>query len=199
MSSDTCRDEASPDECPFPCDTCIDPGDCEDCLDCLVWPERVVDPPMPTWTPKARTSPVRTRELQDVRDRLDVGRRVGLALRRVRRKGGLSQTALAEQVGWPASSLSRAEHDASSIPLGKVDGLLRQVGHRLAVVEDDDEPTAAPGELPDKVWGTADLLARDRRGRRFPPFARLTWEDPLDRDLYRRHTRQLPEWTWQLP
>lgn len=96
--------------------------------------------------------------------------------------------------------MSRAEHDASSMSLARVDGLLRRVGHRLAIVEDSDcQPTAAPDELPDESWGTVDLIARDRRGRRFPPFAHLTWEDPVERDLHGRHGQPLPEWTWTRP
>lgn len=200
MTSDVLREDELPDECPFPCDLCPDPGDCEDCLDCLLWPEKVVDPPISPWAPRVRTSPVRTHELQDIRQRIDVGRRVGLVLRRVRRHGHLSQAALADRVGWPTSSLSRAEHDASSMSLGRIDTLLRQVGHRLAIVADGDSPAAsAAGELPDEAWGTAELLARDRRGRRFPPFAQLTWEDPLERDLHGRHGQPLPEWTWTWP
>lgn len=199
MTSDhPCQDEL-PDDCPFRCDLCPAPGDCEDCLDCLVWPETVPTHPMPPWTPRVRSSPVRARELEEARRRLDVGRRVGLVLRRVRRRERLTQTDLAEHVGWTTSSMNRAEQDASSMSLGRVDGLLRRVGHRLAVVEDSDQSATAADELPDEAWGTIDLIARDRRGRRFPPFARLTWEEPMARDLYRRHGQALPEWTWTSP
>lgn len=212
MTADLPREDELPDECPFPCNLCPSPGDCEDCLDCLVWPETVPVHPMPPWTPRARSSPVRARELEEARRGLDVGRRIGLVLRRVRRRERLSQSALAAHVGWTPSSLNRAEQDASPMSLGRVDGLLRRVGHRLAIVEVADRPPAAAAtgptapvtdadvdEVPDEVWGAADLIARDRRGRRFPPFARLTWEDPMDRDLYRRHGKPLPEWTWWNP
>lgn len=202
MTFDATQEDDLPDECPFPCDLCPTPGDCEDCLDCLLWPETVSMRAMPPWTPRARSSPVRTRDLEEARRRLGVGHRVGLVLRRVRRRSRLSQAALAVQVGWTASSMNRAEQDASSMSLGRVEGLLRRVGHRLAIVEESDQPAAAaaaPDELPDETWGAADLIARDRRGRRFPPFARLTWEDPVDRDLYHRHGQPLPEWTWSVP
>lgn len=199
MRSDASRIDHPIDECPLRCDVCREPGDCEDCLDCLLWPDIAGDEPLPIREPKARSSPVRTRDLHDARQRLDVGRRVGLVLRRARRRGRLSQAALARQVGWSASSMNRAENDASSMTLGRIDGLLRQVGHRLAVVEDRPLPApacaSASGELPDEVWGTEELLARDRRGRRFPPFVRLTWEGPLDRAVVRRRGGPLPEWT----
>ncbi|MGN7247080.1 helix-turn-helix domain-containing protein [Janibacter anophelis] len=196
-------------ECPFPCELCPGPGNCEDCLHCLLWPKTVEEVPTPPWSPRARATPLRAKELALARLDLTVGRIVGLVLRRARGRAGLSQSAMALRIGWSSSSLDRAERDASKISLERTDDLLRHVGHRLIIVTDDppEPPPDQRGELSDPhatevlatAFGTDELLARDRRGRRFPPFARLTWEDPSERRLYERHGRPLPEWTWTRP
>lgn len=185
------------DGCPLPCEECPEPGDCEDCLSCLYWPEPVPELVQRPWTPRAPTSPLRPAALEGAREELVIGRRVGLVLRRERGRSGRSQSAFARDVGWSRSAMNRAENDAGSIGVAKLDELLRRVGHRLAVVRADTEEAA--GEDPRTAWGVEELVVRDRRGRRFPPFAVVTWEDPSDRVLYPRHGRPLPEWTWRRP
>lgn len=49
--------------------------------------------------------------------------------------------------------MGRLEHDATQIPLGKVEALLRHTGHRLAIVE-----IVGQGEVDELQWGAADLL-----------------------------------------
>ena len=60
--------------CPMPCERCdaLGPGGCEDCLDCLLWPEvppgrSTGGPPLP-----GRTSPTKTAELRAARTRLAI-------------------------------------------------------------------------------------------------------------------------------
>lgn len=62
---------------------------------------------------------------------LPAGRAVGLHLRTYREEHGLSQRALARELGWSQPTLSRAESDASAMWLGRVDAALRHTGARL--------------------------------------------------------------------
>lgn len=182
--------------CPMPCSACSDVGDCEDCLDCLYWPEVVRAPP-PTTSPRGPTAPTRTGELVTARAALDIGQRVGLVTRRHRGSRQLSQRALAAELGWHHSTLTRAETNAFPLALRKAEDLLQHIGYRLAVVPARRGRAAALDEDPDEVWGTGDLLARDAQGRRLPPYGRLTWSSTLDRVMYARILGHEAEWTWR--
>lgn len=188
-------------QCPMPCGRCQDlgPNSCEDCLDCLLWPEVV--PPRATHVPAppGRTAPTMSESLRRHRESLDVGARVGLVSRRFRREHGLSQRGLAEAIGWSQASLNRAEQDAAPLTLRKVEVLLRHLGYRLAIVPADTNPATTLGEDLDEAWGAPDLLARDAAGRRPPPYGQVTWNSVLDRRLYARVLKHETEWTWQRP
>lgn len=195
MSEDDAGDQIT---CPVPCDHCVGPGACEDCLDCLYWPDPVPPPPRPL-PPSGRTSPVATASLLARRGDLGVGARVGLTMRRFRRERELSQRALARRLGWGQTTVARAETDASHLTLAKVDALLRHTRHRLAVVSDTGELATGLDEVPDETWGATDLLARDGQGRRLPPYAEITWNSPVDRRLWSRIVEHEAEWTWHRP
>lgn len=181
------------------CSVCVDPGDCEDCLDCLSWPQ-TVDTLLPRVRPATSrrggpSSPSRASDLTNAREDLVMSRRVGLVARRFRRQGGLSQRMLATELGWSRASLGRTETDASAIAFGKVEALLRHTGHRLAIVVDDDDRVA--GEPTTDQWGVPDLLALDQQGRRPPPASQVRWNSPDDRRLYTSLRDR--EWTWHRP
>lgn len=167
------------DGCPMECGTCREPGDCEDCLDCLYWPDDAEAWSVPAGPPRGPSVPTMARELREARARLHLGQRVGLVLRRYRRSHALSQRALAVEVGWSRSGLARVEVDASALSLRTADDLLRRVGHRLAIVADTGSATGL-GEDPDHAWGAADLLARDAGGRRLPPVDGVLHRSPTD-------------------
>ena len=139
--------------CPMDCRVCSDPGDCEDCLDCLLWPRVVEELRAVVRPPRGPSFLVRSTDLVEARERLDVGRRVGLVARRFRRGARLTQRQLAAVLGWSRASMGRLEHDATQIPLGKVEALLRHTGHRLVIVE-----IVGQGEVDELQWGAADLL-----------------------------------------
>lgn len=184
----------------MPCPYCAQPGDCEDCLPCLMWPDTLDDlEPPPPRPPQGLTSSLPTGELTRARQLLDVGRRAGLVLRRHRRSHALTQRQLAAQLGWSAAMVSRAESDAGRLLLLKVEEALRHTGYRLAIVPEGRSSGEALGEDPDEVWGVIDLVARDGRGRRPPPFAQVTWENPQDRLQYGSRDRLLPQWRWSRP
>ncbi len=193
--------------CPMPCERCdvLGPGGCEDCLDCLLWPE--VPPERSTGCPPlpGRTSPTKTAELRAARAALEIGTRVGLVIRRHRREAHVSQRDLAAAVGWSQTALGRAEVDASALPVARVEALLRHLGHRLAVVPlapaDATDPTDSPAALlhedPDEAWGATDLIARDGAGRRPPPYSEVIWHSILDRRMSAGVLGHEAEWTWQ--
>lgn len=89
-----------------------------------------------------------------------IGEQVGLALRAVRRRRGWSQRRLAAELGMPQSAVGRMECHADVVSLGGVAAFLERMGLTLAVVDED-------GQVMHR-WDETDLLARDRRGRRFP-------------------------------
>lgn len=181
--------------CPVECEVCSEPGDCEDCIDCLAWPH-VVEEPSAQPTTRGPADPTKTGDLQAERAQLVIGRRIGLLSRQFRRRKCLTQRELAAELGWSRASVGRMETDASVLPFGKVTTLLEHIGCRLALVTEDDSRRVV-GEVPDEVWGAADLLARDAAGRRPPPASQVTWNPTTDRRLYTSlHDR---EWTWQRP
>lgn len=188
--------------CPMPCAVCdeLGAGACEDCLDCLLWPE-VVPPREATPIPDlpGRTSPTKSEELRSRRTTLDIGARVGLVSRRFRRTRGLSQRALAQTVGWSQPSVNRAEGDASPLSVGRVEAFLGHLGFRLAIVPVDLGVASALGEDPDEAWGAADLLVRDAAGRRPPAIAEVTWSSTIDRRLRAASVKHDNEWTWRRP
>ncbi|MBA4084363.1 MAG: hypothetical protein C0493_05385 [Kytococcus sp.] len=187
--------------CPVPCATCdeLGPGGCEDCLDCLLWPE--LPPPRDRSYPDlpGRTSPLRTQALQARRTALDIGARIGLVSRRHRRLERLSQRALADALGWSQPSLNRAERHGASLSVHKIESLLRHAGFRLAIVPVGTDTGPGHGEDPDETWGTVELLARDARGRRLPPHGEVTWNSESDRGLVHGDVEPEPEWTWRRP
>lgn len=94
-----------------------------------------------------------------------IGEQVGLALRAERRSRGWSQRRLAAELGVSQSVVGRMECHADVVSLAGVAAFLAQVGLSLAVVDGN-------GSLVDR-WEETDLLARDRRGRRFPAHRRV--------------------------
>lgn len=188
-------------DCPMPCDRCqeLAPHGCEDCLDCLLWPEAV--PPRATQipAPPGRTAPTMLEALHRHRERLHVGARVGLVSRRFRRERGLSQRSLAEVIGWSQPSLHRAERDAAPLSLHRVESFLRHLGYRLAIVPAESGVASPLGEDADEMWGAPDLIARDAAGRRLPPHGQVTWNSVLDRRLHAPLVKHEAEWTWQRP
>lgn len=176
--------------CPMACEICQQPGDCEDCLDCLCWPRPYDDtPPHP---PPARgpSQPAKAAEIARARRDLVAALRVGLVSRRYRRSHGLTQRDLAAELGWSRSVVGRIEADAAHTPFDRVDALLHHVGYRVALIPITEEPV----EDPDATWGASDLLARDGQGRRPPPGSQVTWNDESDRRLYTSLCDR--EWTW---
>lgn len=89
-----------------------------------------------------------------------IAEQVGLALRAVRRGRGWSQRRLATELGVSQSAVGRMEAQAGVVSLDGVAAFLARVGLSLAVVDGDGAPLDR--------WEETDLLARDRRGRRFP-------------------------------
>lgn len=197
MTSSSAEITAEPEiTCPMECSVCQDPGDCEDCLDCLYWPRVVDDPPREPPPARGRSLPVKTAEMERARRRLVLCRRVGLLSRKYRRQRRLTQRELAVELGWSRASVGRMESNASLMGLAKVDSLLHHIGHRLALVEDAQDRTA-PGEVSDQLWAASDLLAEDKRGRRPPPSSVVTW-NPED-DLRINSSLRDREWTWRRP
>lgn len=192
-------DDDSEVSCPMPCTSCTGPGGCEDCLDCLYWPEAFDSSRQPAAAIPGPLSPVRIDQLGRARSRLGIGQRVGLVVRRARGDRGLSTRSLATELGWHHSTLTRAEGDAGRLTLHKADGLLRHLGYRIAVVPDSGAPATELGEPPDETWGSSDLLARDGQGRRLPPYATTTWNSIVDRRLWSRIVKHEAEWTWHRP
>ncbi|WP_345202795.1 helix-turn-helix transcriptional regulator [Fodinibacter luteus] len=67
---------------------------------------------------------------------------VGVAFRLARRRLGLSQRELAEALGWDRAKVGRRESGHVAPALGRVDGVLRGMGFRLAVVVSHPEDWA---------------------------------------------------------
>lgn len=192
-------DDGSGVVCPVPCPWCHETGDCEDCLDCLLWPEVLDHRSGPAAALPGPSSPLRTRDVAAARAKLGLTAKVGLVVRRYRRQQLLSQRSLADRLGWHHSTLTRAEGDASALTLRKVERLLRETGHRLAIVPVAIDVARPLGEDPDEAWGVPDLLAMDEGGRRLPPYGQVTWNSDLDRRLYAPSVGHEAEWTWQRP
>lgn len=90
---------------------------------------------------------------------------LALTLRAYRRARGLSQRALAEELGIPQSTIARLERRARQLPLATVLDALAATGHALRIV-------AADGRVVEE-WEPTDHVARDRKGRRFPATRRV--------------------------
>ena len=185
--------------CPMVCDTCQQPGDCEDCLDCLYWPKSPPDEPVRQPILRGRASPLQSTALARARADLQAGTRLGLLVRRFRAEHQLSQRALAQTVGVHHTTLCRAEADAGGLALDKVEQLLAHVGFRIAFVPLEVAVGTPAQEESDDIWGTTQLLARDARGRRLPPHGRPTWLPTDDVRLRFPHHPDKPRWTWQRP
>ncbi len=85
---------------------------------------------------------------------------VGLVLRAYRRERGLSQRALAGELGVGQPTVARLEHSPEVCSLDTILTVLAATGHTLGVVD-------SRGELVTD-WDPTDRVARDRSGRRFP-------------------------------
>ena len=88
---------------------------------------------------------------------------VGVVFRLTRRRLRLSQRELAETLGWDPSAVGRWESGRVSTALRRVDGVLRGMGFRLAVIPLD-------GAGPEN-WDEVDLPIEhiaDRALRKFP-------------------------------
>lgn len=188
--------EAGLDVCPFPCETCLEPGDCEDCLDCLFWPEAYVDPPArpQRHVRSDRVAPSFAASLATARDELGALDRIGLAVRSYRREHHLSQRALAARMCVSRSTISRLETDPSGVPLGRAEQLLGALGWRLEVRPDGDDHEPDP-----LTWGVDELVARDNAGRRFPPFGDLETLGPDEQVSPGGHWDRHQLWRWQRP
>lgn len=93
----------------------------------------------------------------------DAEHAVGVVFRLTRRRLRLSQRELADLLGWDPSAVGRWESGHVSTALGRVDGVLRGMGFRLAVI-----PLDAAGP---ENWDTVDLPIEhiaDRALRKFP-------------------------------
>lgn len=187
------------DRCPMPCSRCQEPGDCEDCLDCLCWPDAVDDAPVRPPVPRGPTTPLLTRELEAARACLTLAARVGLVMRRCRKERRLSQRALAAGLGWSPSAVGRAEVDAARLTLESLEHVLAFTGHRLAIVPDTPGPAEDVGEDPDQAWGVPEVVARDAAGRRLPPYGRALFRPEHERIQDEGLVGHREPWVWRQP
>lgn len=179
--------------CPTGCSDCVGPGACEDCLVCLYWPDPVPDSPARQRPASGLSHPSHAADLERQRASLSTGDAVGMAIRAWRGQRGLSQRALAAELGRPKSTVARIERGAHEASLGLVAELLTDLGLHLAVVDEAGRTLTA------EAWGAEHLLAVDAAGRRLPPHGQATWRDELTRwgSLDGRYHQG--EWTWQRP
>ena len=88
---------------------------------------------------------------------------IGMAFRLTRRRLRLSQRELADRPGWDASAVGRWESGHVAVALGRIDGVLRGMGFRLAVVPLDAREAG--------VWADVEPPTEhiaDRGFRKFP-------------------------------
>lgn len=188
--------------CPDNCAHCVRPGDCEDCLDCLMWP---LPYPSDPWVSEPKVTgwhgPSHAEALARRRAELDLPDRVGLAVRSYRRQRTISQRGLAEQLGLAHSVVGRLERRAGSMPLGRVSDLLERLGYALVVVRRVPSVDESPGDHPvsDSTWGAPDLLAADAAGRRPPAHSRARWREELERLTGSDGLEHDGAWTWSMP
>lgn len=192
-------DRTDLERCPMPCAHCQGSGDCEDCLDCLLWPHVDDDEPFPPPQARGYAIPLQTQELEVARAALTLATRVGLVMRRCRRERLLSQRALARELGWSPSAVGRAEVDATALTLAALEHVLAFTGHRLAIVPATDEPVASLGEDPDHVWGLPEVVARNAAGRRLPPYGRALFRTESERIQEEGLLGHREPWVWQQP
>ena len=185
-----------PIACPMPCETCQEPGDCEDCLDCLLWPASPDDDEGPPRAPRGYTVPLPTEAVDGARARVTTGTRVGLVLRRHRRERSISQRALADDLGWSRSMVGRAEVDASALSLATIERALARTGHRIAIVPDGP---GSPDEITDDRWGVPEMVARNGAGRRLPPYADAIYRTEAERIQDEGLVGHRQPWAWQHP
>ena len=76
---------------------------------------------------------------------------VGVAFRLTRRRLRLSQRELAQALGWDRATVGRWESGHVAPALGRVDGVLRGMGFRLAVVVTHPEEWADVEEPPEHI------------------------------------------------
>ena len=122
---------------------------------------------------------------------------VGRALRKTRRRRGLSQREFAEQLGVSKSRLARLESDAGPASLEMVSQVLMASGFRLEVIDgsgaqcpEHDKFAATPLELCD-VSGRRFPAHLDARPLSFPP---MYW---FVRNGGWMTSRAFPQWTYE--
>ena len=124
------------------------------------------------------SSPTFARELLEARAGLGVEDHVGLALRAVRHRLGMSQRRYAAHRGLSATHLARLEAVAGGLRLRDVVAALEGTGYALTLCRTQEEPgpagpspaaPALPVPVPAEEWPRTELLARVRDGSpRFP-------------------------------
>lgn len=118
---------------------------------------------------------------------------VGVAFRLTRRRLRLSQRELAELLGWDPAKVGRWEAGRVSPALGRIDGVLRGMGFRLAVVIGDPQEWTG-------VDPPVEHIA-DRAFRHFPAHldARVVADPPLHWWLRFRDAPNpmAPNWTYR--
>ena len=146
------------------------------------------------WAPPATIRPTLIGKIVAARCSLDVFTSVALAVRRGRNRRGLSQRALAGELGWGKSSVATLETRSGRLRFSAVVDGLGALGYGLAVVR---RPHPAPGGGPGSSvaagfgardgavlvaaatpadggdWTAAELIARQSDGRRYPGHAHV--------------------------
>lgn len=181
------------------CRHCRAPGACEDCLDCLHWPDIVDDSLLRAPPPRGYSVPLLTQELDDARAHLAMATRVGLVMRRYRKEHRLSQRALAGELGWSPSAVGRAEVDATALNLASLEHALALTGHRLAIVPATSGIADDLGEDADHAWGIPEVVARNAAGRRLPPYGRPLFREEAERIQDEGIVGHREPWVWQQP
>ncbi len=118
---------------------------------------------------------------------------VGVAFRLARRRLRLSQRELADSLGWDAAKVGRWESGHVAPALARVDGVLRGMGFRLAVVACDPEEWADVEEPHEH--------AVDRGFRRLPAHLEQDVLEVRHRKWWARHRHDrsalAPIWTYR--
>lgn len=120
---------------------------------------------------------------------------VGVAFRITRRRLRLSQRELADSLGWDASKVGRWESGHVAPALARVDGVLRGMGFRLAVVVSHPDDWADVEEPPEH--------AVDRAFRHLPAHLEQDVLEVRPRKWWLRHRHEpdalAPIWTYRRP
>ena len=126
--------------------------------------ERQLRREWPSW-------PTLVHEIAAARARLTILDQVGLAVREGRRRLGLSQRGLAQQLSLSQTLVRRLEIQAGGVPFGRVVEVMGALGFDLLVAEHEADGPAEP--VDPRSWTVADLVVRDSAGRRLPAHVRV--------------------------